>query len=131
MATQKGVKLVQLGFCNQSEMPVAYAAADALVLPSQGEETWGLVANEALACRLPIVVSDACGCAADLAADSVAGRVYSMGDVEELANAIADLFANFPRSQTIFCKAADYSLEEAVKGIVQALEAVSNEGSLV
>ena len=130
MAMQKGVKLVQLGFCNQSEMPVAYAAADALVLPSQGEETWGLVANEALACRLPIVVSDACGCAADLAADAVAGRVYSMGDVEALADAIADLFANIPDPQTIFCKASGYSLEEAVKGIEQALAAVSSEGSL-
>ena len=31
------------GFLNQTEMPAAYAAADMLVLPSTGRETWNLV----------------------------------------------------------------------------------------
>src|SRR5258707_6828216 len=36
------------GLLNQSRMPAAYAAADALVLPSDGGETCGLVVNEAM-----------------------------------------------------------------------------------
>ena len=55
-----------LGFFNHSEMPRAYVIADVLCLPSDARETWGLVVNEALACGLPVIVSDACGCAPDL-----------------------------------------------------------------
>ena len=55
------------GFLNQTEISRAYVAADCLVLPSDHGETWGLVVNEALASGLPCIVSDACGCAEDLA----------------------------------------------------------------
>ena len=54
-AASAKVPLHMLGFCNQTEMPPAYAAADLLELPSDGRETWGLVANEALACGRPIL----------------------------------------------------------------------------
>ena len=57
------VPMIFLGFCNQSELPAVYMAADVLVLPSEGSETWGLVVNAAMACGTPCVVSDACGCA--------------------------------------------------------------------
>ena len=87
-AAASGVPLHLLGFRNQTEMPAAYAAADCLVLPSDGRETWGLVANEALACGRPIIVSDACGCAPDLGCDGRAGRTFPMGDTEALARAI-------------------------------------------
>lgn len=128
VAADNNVHLVQLGFCNQTEMPVAYAAADVLVLPSQGEETWGLVANEALASGLPIVVSDACGCAADLASDKRAGRVYPMGEVGALADAVTDLLANLPERSAVLEKASDYSIENAVKGFAAALDAVTSSG---
>jgi glycosyltransferase involved in cell wall biosynthesis len=55
------------GFLNQTEVSKAYTAADCLVLPSDHRETWGLVVNEALASGLPCLISDACGCAEDLA----------------------------------------------------------------
>ncbi|MEM1300698.1 MAG: glycosyltransferase family 4 protein, partial [Pseudomonadota bacterium] len=73
-AEQLGVPLHALGFVNQSRMPEVYASADVLVLPSTGRETWGLVANEALACGRPVVLSDAVGSAPDLG-DGVAGRL--------------------------------------------------------
>ncbi len=57
------------GFLNQTEISKAYVAADCLVLPSDHSETWGLVVNEALATGLTCLVSDACGCAEDLAPD--------------------------------------------------------------
>ncbi len=124
-AAEQDVQLVQLGFCNQSEMPAAYAAADLLVLPSEGE-TWGLVANEALACGLPIIVSDACGCAADLAADGSAGRVFPMGNVAALADCISSVLARPPTNAAIARKASDYSLARAAQGIEAALDWISS-----
>lgn len=111
-----------LGFRNQSELPLVYAAADALVLPSEGAETWGLVANEALACGVPVILSDQCGSAPDLAADGVAGRVYPTGNLEALARAICEILRNSPESSEISLRADAYSVEAAVAGIMEALE---------
>ena len=56
-----------LGFINQADLPGWYACGEVLVLPSE-KEPWGLVVNEAMACGLVPVVSDAVGCAPDLVA---------------------------------------------------------------
>jgi glycosyltransferase involved in cell wall biosynthesis len=84
------------GFLNQSEIPQAYAASDLLVLPSE-YETWGLVANEALASGIPALVSDRCGCAEDLAARLGTSHVFRMGNPEELANSLRRVLTQ-PRS---------------------------------
>jgi len=77
------------GFLNQTEIPRAYAAADCLVLPSDHGETWGLVVNEAMACGLPCVVSDACGCAEDMVVPVDPALSYPCGDTDALAKSIA------------------------------------------
>jgi glycosyltransferase involved in cell wall biosynthesis len=112
--------LVQLGFCNQSRMPAVYAAADVLVLPSSSE-TWGLVANEALACGTPIVVSDSCGCAPDLAADGSVGRVAPTGDASALAGAVLDLLAERPSTDAIGKMTTRFSIARAAQGVRDAL----------
>lgn len=71
------------GFLNQSAMPEAYAAADALVLPSS-QETWGLVVNEAMTHGRPCVVADHTGCAPDLIVPERTGFVFPVGDVAAL-----------------------------------------------
>jgi len=116
-AASSGVPLHLLGFRNQTEMPAAYVAADCLVLPSDGRETWGLVANEALACGRPIIVSDACGCAPDLAYDGCVGRTFPTADTEALAHAIGALAAVPPSSSAIARLSRAYSIEAAVDGI--------------
>lgn len=72
-----------LGFVNQTALPGVYAAADVLVLPSE-YEPFGLVVNEAFACGLPAVVSEACGAAGDLVVDGETGFVIPVGDVPVL-----------------------------------------------
>ena len=73
------------GFLNQKEIVAAYVAADALVLPSDGGETWGLVVNEAMVCGRPCLVSDQAGCVPDLIDEGRTGASFPCGDVDRLA----------------------------------------------
>jgi glycosyltransferase involved in cell wall biosynthesis len=116
-----GATVTFLGFRNQSEMPAAYAAADLLVLPSDGRETWGLVCNEALACGTPIVVSAAAGCAPDLAADGVVGSTFSPGDIDALARALDTTLTVKPPIADIRGRARAYGVTAAADGVCGAL----------
>jgi glycosyltransferase involved in cell wall biosynthesis len=76
------------GFRQLGENPVFYALANAFILPSSCEE-WGLVVNEAMACGLPVVVSQTAGCAEDLLPPRESGIGTALGaevsrDVERL-----------------------------------------------
>jgi glycosyltransferase involved in cell wall biosynthesis len=112
-----------LGFCNQTAMPEAYAAADCLVLPSDGNETWGLVANEALACGRPVIVSEACGCAPDLARGGEAGRSCAVGDIPAFAAAIRAVVDGPPALKLMQDLSNQYSLRAAAEGVITALYA--------
>lgn len=46
-------------------MPALYASSDVLVFPTM-EDVWGLVANEAVLCGLPVLCSKYAGCAPEL-----------------------------------------------------------------
>ena len=80
-----------VGFKNQSELPRYYAAADVVVLPSNSQETWGLVINEAMACGTPAIVSDAVGCGPDLIEPGLTGLVYPLSALDELAAEIGQV----------------------------------------
>lgn len=117
------VPVRMLGFCNQSELPAIYAASDILILPS-ASETWGLVANEALACGIPVVLSNACGSAPDLVADGKAGQQFPVGDVAALADRIEHILARTPSAEAIRRRSESYSIAAAADGIMQAVDAV-------
>lgn len=76
-------------FCDQEKLCEYYAMAECLVLASYYGETWGLVVNEAMACGLPVLVSNQCGCAQTLVRDGENGWTFSPKNVDELANAMA------------------------------------------
>ncbi len=126
-ADRLGVPVHFAGFKNQSELPYYYAGADLLVLPSDGGETWGLVVNEAMACGLPAVVSEAVGCAPDLIVPGQTGESYPLGDISALAAALerALLLAGSPdTARALETKMAAYSLDAATRGTLEALRAV-------
>ena len=78
-------RILFLGFQNQQQMPVVYRLANVFVLPSKGPgETWGLSVNEALACDRPVLVSNKCGCAADLVVPGTNGLIFEAGDIGSL-----------------------------------------------
>jgi glycosyltransferase involved in cell wall biosynthesis len=117
------------GFLNQTEITRAYAAADCLVLPSDYGETWGLVVNEAMACGLPVIVSDRVGCAPDLVEEGVTGGVFQCGDVEALALKLQEFASDSTRlvqmGEQGKLRIRNYSVENAVEGTLAAIEFVS------
>jgi len=77
-------KGVFFGGASQIETSVIYySLAMAFVFPSKYEE-WGLVVNEAMACKLPVFVSDVCGCADDLVEDGKNGHLFSIDNTYNL-----------------------------------------------
>ena len=84
------------GFKQYAELPAFYALAGAFVHASTTEQ-WGLVVNEAMASGLPVLVSNRCGCAADLVLPGVNGFQFDPGNVDELSQLLLKTSAgNFP-----------------------------------
>jgi glycosyltransferase involved in cell wall biosynthesis len=127
-AAGSGVPAIFHGFQNQSRMPLLYAAADLLVLPSDHQETWGLVVNEAMACGVPAVVSDAVGCGPDLIETGRTGAVFPLGDVEALAAAIRSTLALESSSvrRHLSEKMTAYSPSASARGIVEGARILSS-----
>jgi glycosyltransferase involved in cell wall biosynthesis len=78
------------GFAQREHLAAYYALADAFVFPTH-TDPWGLVVNEAMACGLPVITSDAAGCAADLVEDGWNGCVVSAGNIVQLTSAMNNL----------------------------------------
>lgn len=80
------------GFLQEAALAPFYAFAAGFVLASRSEP-WGLVANEAAASRLPLLLSDRCGCAETLVPDppGETGWRFDPEDVEGMAGALASL----------------------------------------
>jgi glycosyltransferase involved in cell wall biosynthesis len=90
-----------LGPLPRERLPVAYAAADLLVLPSiptpRFREPWGLVCNEALHQGTPVVATTAVGAVAGgLVRDGETGLVVPPHDPRALAAAIRRLLDDAP-----------------------------------
>jgi|GraSoiStandDraft_5_1057265.scaffolds.fasta_scaffold27893_2 glycosyltransferase involved in cell wall biosynthesis len=115
------------GFLNQSSIREAYLACDALVLPSDGGETWGLVVNEAMSCGRPCIVSDHVGCGPDMIRPWVTGLRFPVGDVESLAAAMNQFDSDPARfaymSKMARATAEKCSVTSAVEGVLLSLNA--------
>lgn len=114
------------GFLNQGEITDAYVAADALVLPSDNGETWGLVVNEAMACGLPAIVSDQVGCAEDLIEAGQTGALFPCRDVKALAQSLRSMAADPAGAARMGMTAQarltrSYGVEQARDGLLLAL----------
>jgi len=82
------------GFLDQTDLAKAYAIGDLLVLPSVQDEPWGLVVNEAMNFRLPIIASTCVGCAAELVQEGVNGFIVEAGNLKRLCDAIRSLIGS-------------------------------------
>jgi glycosyltransferase involved in cell wall biosynthesis len=76
------------GFKQYEELPVYYGFAKAFVHASMTEQ-WGLVVNEAIASGLPVIVSNRCGCAAELVNGN--GFTFDPGNRHELVALLLEM----------------------------------------
>jgi len=117
----KGIEFT--GFVDKNDLASYYSSATVFLLPSISEP-WGLVANEAMACGLPVIISSQCGCSLDLVKDN--GYVFNPWKKEELVNIMkkyikneVDLKAQGEKSLEII---SSFTPEFAASQIKKALE---------
>jgi glycosyltransferase involved in cell wall biosynthesis len=103
-----------VGFLNQSEISRAYVAADCLVLPSDANETWGLVVNEAMASGLPCIVSNACGCVEDLVEPIRPDLSYPVGNIIALERAMAAAITRPPSPELLGAHISKYDVTQTI-----------------
>lgn len=114
------------GFVNQSEIVGYYALADVFVLCSDEAETWGLVTNEAMNVGLPVVLSQAVGCADDLVKPGQNGYHYPCGNVPALVEVLGKLLDR-PAADWAAFRACSrsiidrYSYEQTIQNLQRAL----------
>ncbi len=87
------------GYKRFDDLPAYYGMASAIILPSISE-TWGLVVNEAMASGLPVLVSNRCGCAADLVQEGVNGFTFDPYDVEQMAQLMVRVASGEPGARS-------------------------------
>ncbi len=91
----EGVDIV--GFLDQSELTRTLLEAKALVAPSLGQESFGMVLTRAFACALPAVASDIPGYGEVL--EPEASVAVPPGDVSALVEAVCALVEDEPRRE--------------------------------
>ena len=125
-----------LGFQNQSALPKIYASADIFVLPSEMDPR-GTVVNEAMACGLPIIISDKVGIygAGDILRHGENGFVYPVGDIVALSGYLRLLIEDEDlRRRMGQCSLeiiSKWNYDACIEGILKALEYVKRRGENV
>jgi len=84
MRQKAGKNVHFLPFQNQTQMPIVYRLGNIFCLPSLFNETWGLSVNEAMACGLPVIVSNKVGCAVDIVKDGINGCIFESDNIFDL-----------------------------------------------
>jgi phosphatidylinositol alpha-mannosyltransferase len=84
-----------LGFLSQDELTVELVGAKALVAPSLGGESFGMVLTRAYACATPVVASDIDGYREVMSKEAAVS--FPAGDQRALADALVRLLEDEPR----------------------------------
>jgi glycosyltransferase involved in cell wall biosynthesis len=111
------------GFAQRDDLASYYALAESFVFPTLSDP-WGLVVNEAMVCGLPIIVSDAAGCAADMVEDGWNGCVFPAGNTQRLTRALEEMALRGAKvgemSERSLQRVRQYSPRHCAAGIAQA-----------
>ena len=78
---------------HRHDLPNLLAQVDLLIMPSQAQESFGYTVVEAMACSLPVVVSDIGGLP-EVASDELTGYVVRHDDADAFAERIVAILSN-------------------------------------
>jgi phosphatidylinositol alpha-mannosyltransferase len=123
-----------LGFLSQAELTAELLAAKALVAPSLGGESFGMVLTRAFACATPVVASDISGYRGVM--EPEAGLLVPPGEPAALADAIAALLADEPRREELGRAARTiaqerYSWDRIARQLAEIYEALAGSRNAV
>ncbi len=115
-----------VGFAQREQLAIYYGLAEIFILPTYAD-TWGLVVNEAMACGLPVILSQAAGCAPELVRENWNGLLVPPRDVSSLTLAMRSLADQSELCATMAANSAKhiahYSPKDWASGIVKMVEA--------
>jgi phosphatidyl-myo-inositol alpha-mannosyltransferase len=112
-----------LGFLSQDELTAELLAAKALVAPSLGGESFGMVLTRAFACATPVIASDIPGYRDVMTPEAAVG--FPAGDARALADALVALLEDEPRRSAFGAAARNVAQERyAWDDIARRLAAV-------
>lgn len=111
-----------IGFVHQEELGAYYAASDVFVLPTQSDP-WGLVLNEAMACKLPVISSNVAGAAYDLIINAENGYRYEKGNIKELIETLKKVLNSDrkPMGARSYEIIQNFSPQRCAAGILEAI----------
>jgi phosphatidylinositol alpha-mannosyltransferase len=98
-----------VGFLGQDELTDTLLSAKALVSPSLGQESFGMVLTRAFACALPVVASDIPGYREVL--DPAASVAVPPGDTAALVDAVCDLVSDEARREQLGAAARELAVD--------------------
>lgn len=93
------------GFVQPADLPTLMCEATAFVLPSR-IEPWGVVAQEAAASHLPLILSNACGSSVHLLRPNFNGFRFESGSVSGLVSALKSMHMLRPEQRKEYGKAS-------------------------
>jgi glycosyltransferase involved in cell wall biosynthesis len=95
ISTNALINVTIIPFQGRDSLRGIYRAADAFVLATR-EDVWGLVVNEAMACGLPVIVTDRCVAGVELILDKGNDFIVPSEDPDKLLTAMTSLLAQGP-----------------------------------
>lgn len=117
------------GFATQEALPGWYAASRVFLFPTQ-MDVWGVVANEACAAGVPVLVSPDAGVAGELVRGGENGFVLTL-DLDHWADAACRLLTDAALYESMSARCREivrqYSYDNAALGIAQAARAADRE----
>jgi len=118
--------VVFLGHVPTAELPRWYATGDLFVSPALGNESFGIVLLEAMACGRAVVASDIPGYRSVVVPD-VNAVVFPPGDRAALAQALVSLAGDPERRRDLAMRGRARALEFAWPRVTDRIEAVYRE----
>jgi glycosyltransferase involved in cell wall biosynthesis len=110
------------GFLQQDELPVWFNRCRLMIFPTS-QDPWGIVANEACAAGLPVVISPHAGAAGEIVLDGLNGYVREL-EIGPWAQAVCKLLSNETLYQSFSRASRDivesYNYDVAARGLIDA-----------
>lgn len=118
------VEATFVGFAKQSELPTWYGASRVLLFPTSWDP-WGVVANEACAAGVPVMVTPEAGVAGEIIKDQVNGYILPLDEalwVRHACRLLQDSALHARMAAQCERAVAEYTYANAAKGIADAVQ---------